>query len=79
MMDQDLFALSRIYLDRLLSFVSNHNKYYAEFLTDQCELNSLPILTKTLSAGDSMTSKVRNKRRELTEIAPAVRLASRRP
>ncbi len=46
MMDQDLFALSRKYLDRLLSFVSNHNKYYAEFLTDQCELNSLPILTK---------------------------------
>ena len=46
MIDKDPFTLSRKYLDRLLSFVSNHNTYYMQFLDDQRELDDLPILTK---------------------------------
>ena len=48
---QDPFALSRKYLDQLLTFVSDHNTYYAEFRTGRCELEILPILTKDVIRG----------------------------
>ena len=48
MTNQDPFALSCKYLDQLLSFVSEHNTYYAEFLTDRRVLKNLPILTKEI-------------------------------
>ena len=46
MTNTDPFVLSREQLVQLLSFVSNHNAYYARFLCKAQELNSLPILTK---------------------------------
>ena len=46
MTNQYPFALSRKYLDQLLSFCSEHNTYYAEFLTGRRELINLPVLTK---------------------------------
>ena len=48
MTNQDPFALSCKYLDQLLSFVSEHNTYYAEFLTGRRVLKNLPILTKEI-------------------------------
>ena len=51
MTNQDPFALSRKYLDQLLSFASEHNTYYAEFPTGRRELEHLPILTKEIIRG----------------------------
>ena len=46
MTNTDPFVLSRERLDQLLSFVSNHNEYYAKFLCKDQEFKGLPILTK---------------------------------
>lgn len=42
----DPHTLSLQKLDQLLSFARNNNGYYAKFLSDSQDLNSLPILTK---------------------------------
>lgn len=46
MTNTDPFVLSREQLGQLLSFVSNHNEYYARFPYKDQELKNLPILTK---------------------------------
>lgn len=46
MAGSDPFAISREYLEKLISFVREHNSYYAKFLSRERNHNHLPILTK---------------------------------
>ena len=48
MSNRDPFLLSREYLDRLLSFVGDHNPYYRDFLTESCQLDGFSLLTKDI-------------------------------
>ena len=42
------FLLSRESLDRLLSFIGDYNPYYRDFLTESCQLDGFPLLTKDI-------------------------------